>query len=364
MITGSTESIRMQHSTTSLPRITHGDCGVAPKHKRGPAIDSTSISRSPHRAIESRECSEKGELGDRKLITYCDWKTAVTQEQNYDSDRVRDYFDRLGHGEWERLQQSATSRIQARIHTHYLHRFFDRGDHVLDAGAGPGRFTIELARLGATVSVVDLSEEQLGLNRQKVAEAGLLDCVDGWHRADILDLGLFGDGTFDGTVCYGGGLSYVMERADDALEELLRVTKPGGFVAVSVSTVIGTARMSLPGFPGWIRRHGRDDLEHEMATGDALGTTNEGHWTHMYRWREFEELLLDHRCEIVAASAAGFMSIGNDDVVEQFEKDPDLYEWLLRWEIEYCREPGALDGGAQLIAVVRRDRSADRPDAV
>ncbi len=288
----------------------------------------------------------------------------MTQEQNYDPARIRDFFNRLGYGEWERFEQSATSRIQARIHTHYLRRFFERGDRVLDAGAGPGRFTVELARLGATVSVVDISEEQLRLNRQKVAEAGLLDSVDGWHRADILDLGLFHDATFDGTVCYGGGLSYVLERAGDALEELLRVTKPGGFVALSVPNVIGTARMSLPGFPAWIQHHGREALDHQMATGDALGTTKEGHWTHMYRWREFEELLLDHRCEIVAASAAGFMSILNGEVVAAFEKDPDLYDWFLRWEIEYCREPGALDGGAQLIAVVRRDQSVERPDTV
>ncbi|MCY3801431.1 MAG: class I SAM-dependent methyltransferase [Chloroflexi bacterium] len=288
----------------------------------------------------------------------------MTQEHNYDPARVRDFFNRLGYGEWERLEQSATSRIQARIHTHYLHRFFERGDRVLDAGAGPGRFTVELARLGATVSVVDISEEQLRLNRQKVTEAGLLDSVDGWNRADILDLGLFSDATFDGTVCYGGGLSYVLERADEALEELLRVTKPGGLVALSVPNVVGTARMSLPGFPAWIERHGREDLDHQMATGDALGTTKEGHWTHMYRWREFEELLLDHRCEIVAASTSGFMSILNDEIVAAFEKDPDFYDWFLRWEIEYSREPGALDGGAQLIAVVRRDGSAERQDTV
>ena len=278
----------------------------------------------------------------------------VSSEQLYDSDRVSDFFNVIGEEEWERHQQTATTRLQARIHDHYLRKFFGKGDHVLDAGAGPGRFTIELARLGANVTVVDLSKTQLEINRRRASEAGVSESIAGWHRADMLDLGMFDDGTFDGTVCYGGGLSYVLDRAGDALEELLRVTKPGGMVALSVATVLGTARSSLPGFPKWIERHGRDDLQHQMATGDALGTTREGHWIHMFRWREFEQLLLDHECEIVASSAAGFLSILNEDVVAEFEKDPELYEWFLGWEIEYCQEAGALDGSTHVIAVVSR----------
>lgn len=38
---------------------------------------------------------------------------------------------------------------------------------VLEVGAGAGRFTVELARLGCSVLVADVSSVQLDLNRQK-----------------------------------------------------------------------------------------------------------------------------------------------------------------------------------------------------
>ncbi len=38
---------------------------------------------------------------------------------------------------------------------------------MLEVGAGAGRFTVELARLGCSVLVADVSSVQLDLNRQK-----------------------------------------------------------------------------------------------------------------------------------------------------------------------------------------------------
>ena len=50
---------------------------------------------------------------------------------------------------------------------------------------------------------------------------------------------------FDAVVCYGGPLSYVMERSDDAFAELLRVTRPDGYVLASVMSLAGAARIFL-----------------------------------------------------------------------------------------------------------------------
>lgn len=92
------------------------------------------------------------------------------------------------------------------LHRRYLRRYVESGDHILEAGAGAGRFTIELARLGANITVGDVSPVQLRLNREKVAEVGCEQRIVDRVRLDITDLSRFPDRSFDGVVCYGGPL--------------------------------------------------------------------------------------------------------------------------------------------------------------
>ena len=77
----------------------------------------------------------------------------------------------------------------------------------------------------------------------------------------------------------------------------------------------------------------------------------------MFRWSEFEALLSKHSCEIVADSASNFLSLGNDEALSIIASDPAksaTWQAFLSWETEYCKEPGALDGGTHIIAVVKR----------
>ena len=279
----------------------------------------------------------------------------MTGKTNYDPDYISGFYDDYAEREWERFEGGGASRVNFLVHRHHLRRWIKSSDHMLEAGAGPGRFTIELARIGATVTVVDISPVQLELNRRKVGESGCESSVTGRHVADIVDLSRFPDACFDATICYGGALSYVMDRAGDALAELVRVTKPGGYVLVSVMSLVGTAGSSLSTFLDLIEEFGLDSLDREIATGDLFGATSRGHRFHMYRWSELEALLKTQDCEIVGKSAAGFLANNNEDALTAFERDPELYEWFLHWEIEYSQEPGAIDGGTHMIAIVRRN---------
>jgi ubiquinone/menaquinone biosynthesis C-methylase UbiE len=47
------------------------------------------------------------------------------------------------------------------------------------------------------------------------------------------------DKTFDVVVCFGGPLSYVCDRRHQAAAELVRVTRPGGLLLVSVMSRFG-----------------------------------------------------------------------------------------------------------------------------
>ena len=140
------------------------------------------------------------------------------------------------------------------------------------------------------------------------------------------------------------------------MEELLRVTKPGGYVLLGVMSLLGSTNAFLPGVLKVTEQFGLEVAHHVNSTGDLYGDYSGGHHCHMYRWSELEVLLRAHGCETVAASASNFLSLQNKEAMQQAMSDPQLWQALLAWELDFCKEPGALDGGTHIIAVVRRGR--------
>src|SRR5512139_3626277 len=98
--------------------------------------------------------------------------------ESFEREVIARIFDGYGDAEWERHEASPSARVGFHVHKHYLERFVRPGSRVLEVGAGAGRFTVELARLGARVTVVDISPEQLRLNERHLAETGLEDAVE------------------------------------------------------------------------------------------------------------------------------------------------------------------------------------------
>ena len=261
----------------------------------------------------------------------------------YDPGYIAGFYDEYGEREWERFDGRPMDRVGLEVHMRLLREFVHAGDRTLEVGAGPGRFTLELAAIGARVVVGDISPRQLELHREKTASVE--DAIEDRFLLDIVDLSRFGDGEFDAVVCYGGPLSYVLGEADRALGELLRVTRPGGLVLLSVMSLLGSSRAFFSFFAELIEQFGwQRAVADIIETGVLPADVNNGHVCRLYRWRELDALLGRHPCRVVAASAANFISAGNDAWDDRF----------LEIEIAACREPGALDGGTHIVAVVER----------
>lgn len=271
----------------------------------------------------------------------------VSVSAEYNPEAVRRFYDGFGEGEWERLDADPRGRVIFHVHRWYLRQFVRAGDRVLEAGAGPGRFTIELARIGACVTVGDISPRQLEINRRKVEEAGLEAQVAERVPLDILDCSRYPDGHFDAVVCYGSPICYVAARADEALAEMLRVLRSGGHLLLSVAARVN---MHLPWLLDTARRHGLPALQRYVETGDL-----EGDPLHCYRWSELQALLERQPAEIVAVSASNVLAtVAGIPLLEEIEKDRALWEAFLQWEIDLGREPGAIDSGSHIVAVLRR----------
>ncbi len=265
----------------------------------------------------------------------------------YNREQIAGFFDDYGLGEWERLVKTPVAEVKLHIHAHYLRAHVPARGRVLEIGAGPGRFTQLLAGLGCRIVVGDISPVQLALNRQKAGELGFAAAVEEWTLMDICDMSSLPDESFDAVVAYGGPLSYVFEQDEVALDECIRVTKRGGTILLGVMSLWGSARAYLPELLEQSPELNREIID----TGDTL----EGrHRCHMYRAEEFRRVLDRPELELLAISASNCLSTRSEEVLAGFRRDATRWSELLQMELEACREPGCLDMGTHMVAVVRK----------
>ena len=257
----------------------------------------------------------------------------------WDPVRTAEFFDEYGEQEWTRFERGVTPAPSIAIHTQILEGYVRPGDKVLDAGCGPGRFTLELLRLGSHVTALDISPGQLELLRARVPD---IEAVVG----DVTDLSRFPDDAFDVTVCFGGPLSYVVDRAERAIAELARVTRPGGHLLVSVMGLAGAVIHYAPILVELARRDGPAKSLEVARTGVLPEGEGYGHLAmRMYLWEELEELLAPHG-EVVEGAASG--------VLPHVEvEEPEIRALLQQFEEKLAYDPGSRSCGEHIIGVLR-----------
>ena len=168
------------------------------------------------------------------------------------------------------------------------------GDRLLDLGCGFGRHAFEAARRGAAVVALDAGRAEVeGVVATFVAmtEAGELDPAR-QHAAVVQGDALalpFADGAFDRIIC-----SEVLEHIPDdrgAIDELTRVLRPGGTIAVTVprwwpelvNWALSDEYHETPG--GHVRIYRRSVLEARLADAGLVVTGHHhAHALHSPYW--------------------------------------------------------------------------------
>lgn len=239
-------------------------------------------------------------------------------------DQVTRYYDTLGEAEWTRLTDTVRGRVSLEVHRRFLRRFVAPGARVLEIGAGPGRFTFELAALGARIVVTDISEVQLALNEAHLAGTAAAAAVERRELVDVCDTTRYPDGAFDVVVAFGGPLSYAFERTDEALRGLLRLVAPGGIVLASVMSLLGTWRLFLPAVSDLEARIGAEVADLTLRSGDLRQAQRDNPGAHvcqLFRWSEVQALV--ERCggRPIDASASNWASVGDAQALARLESD-------------------------------------------
>lgn len=161
--------------------------------------------------------------------------------------KVIKYYNQFD--EWGRLEREP---IEFQVNLHYIKKYLPKSGNVLDNGAGPGKYAIELAKEGYHVTLTDITTSLVEIAKSKVKEMGLENHFNGFYVADARRLKMMKDESFDASFMLGP-LYHLQEEKEriEAVKELNRVTKKNGIVFVAFMPRIRHVYNSLINPDNW-----------------------------------------------------------------------------------------------------------------
>jgi len=256
-------------------------------------------------------------------------------------------------GEWKRLVKDPFHRLEFSTTFFFLKKYLPKKGLVLDAGGGPGRYTIELAKLGYDVVLLDLVAEHLEFAKKQIREKRVANKVKDIVQGSITDLSKFADNSFDAVLCLGGPLSHIHPETErqKATSELVRVAKIGAPIFASVMSKYGVMLATPAGWPQEVgfKKHYQNLAEN----GEDYKWRGNG-YCHYFTSSELEKMFLNENIEVVGKVGLEGLNV-NDKITNRFAKKfPEAWKNWLEIHMRICTEPFVVDASSHMMIIVRK----------
>jgi len=235
----------------------------------------------------------------------------------------------------------------------FLHKHLPPRGLILDAGGGPGRYTVELAKRGYDVVLFDLVAENLKVARRQIRRHGLTRKVQALIEGTITDLSRFADNSFDAVLCLGGPLSHVHPKSERqrAVTELVRVAKRNAPVFISVMSKYGVMLATPAGWPRELlyKRH-YDNLafngDDYKFRGNAYG--------HFFTSAELKALVSTRNVKLLELVGLEGLNVDKETTNRFAKKFPQAWRNWLALQRKLCSDPFVVDASGHMLIVVRK----------
>ncbi|GAG31649.1 unnamed protein product [marine sediment metagenome] len=147
----------------------------------------------------------------------------MPEDKSKDIESIRKQWNKHA-GRYDRWYRTFGGALEHHMDWELLKGYLpnNRDAKILDAAGGTGRMSLPLAKMGYSVTLVDISPGMLDVAREKMLKEGVSD------KVNILECDAralpFPDESFDFALCWGAGL--------EVKKELTRVTTKGGKISM------------------------------------------------------------------------------------------------------------------------------------
>jgi len=274
---------------------------------------------------------------------------------------VRKYYSEIGVKEWRRLVRDPYHKLEFDTTMHFLKKYSPSKGLVLDAGGGPGRYTIELAKLGYDVALLDITPELLDIAKKQIEKAKVRDRVKQVLQSSIDDLSMFDNSTFDVVICLGGALAHIVSKKqrEKAIDELIRVAKKNAPIFVSV---IGRLATLVCALIYWPEDMAIDGLYQKIYdTGDYYG--GQGVYTkgrsfapcHFYMREELENSFRERNVRVIEmVGLEGLATRHQKETNRLFKRYPKAWKNWQKMHLRICIHPSIVDFSQHFMIICKK----------
>lgn len=227
-----------------------------------------------------------------------------------------------------------------------LHLPKNRSSRILDAGGGTGKWTIPIAKLGYSVTLMDISGEMLGIAKKKIEEQGLTQLIS-VEQGDMEDME-FPAGFFHFILCEGDALG-LTPHPEKALREFKRILKKGGAISLNICNHYKMLPFMINGMKTLedVEKYFTDVRYAQEPAGGARYRT----------WRPEEALKLIQAAGFKVETYAPRMVLADllsHDLVKSIKEDEKMLERVQRIEERLIQHPILAPLGGHVMIIARK----------
>lgn len=256
--------------------------------------------------------------------------------------------------EWDRLKKDPFHELEFDTTIRYLEKYLPKKGLILDAGGGPGRYTIELLKRGYQVVLLDIVKENLDFAKEKIEESNLQNNLKNFTCGSITDLSCFEDSSFDAVLCLGGPLSHVetTKLRVKATSELVRVAKANSSIFISVMAKYGVIPLALHDFAEEVgmTKHFRNFWKNGE---DDRWNGGKG-YSHYFTSEELDKILESKGTKIITNVGLESFATPVRKDFNMITKDKKIYKNWIEMHYALCEEQAAVNASVHFLTIAKK----------